>query len=200
MRKKLEEIIKRGIIRNEEDFKIFWLFHEKVEEFIPGITSSTKITIHMFGYGYAVICVEDIIESDLTLDNFCRYYCKPNEPIVFYDFNKKEYTSFEALQTANMEKVLKECKRWIGDEFTIEFLCSQCANGKQWANGGNYTTFMDDGLLMIGDFEIGNSYKTMYAKIKPLSDYKVVETKYCEEYEDCYVLVEDVYIEDAREE
>lgn len=200
MRKKLEEIIKRGIIRNEEDFKIFWLFHEKVEEFIPGITSSTKITIHMFGYGYAVICVEDIIESDLTLDNFCRYYCKPNEPIVFYDFNKKEYTSFEALQTANMEKVLKECKRWIGDEFTIEFLNSQCANGKQWANGGNYTTFMDDGLLMIGDFEIGNSYKTMYAKIKPLSDYKVVETKYCEEYEDCYVLVEDVYIEDAREE
>lgn len=200
MRKKLEEIIKRGIIRNEEDFKIFWLFHEKVEEFIPGITSSTKITIHMFGYGYAVICVEDIIESELTLDNFCRYYCKPNEPIVFYDFNKKEYTSFEALQTANMEKVLKECKRWIGDEFTIEFLNSQCANGKQWANGGNYTTFMDDGLLMIGDFEIGNSYKTMYAKIKPLSDYKVVETKYCEEYEDCYVLVEDVYIEDAREE
>lgn len=200
MRKKLDEIIKRGIIRNEEDFKIFWLFHEKVEEFIPGITSSTKITIHMFGYGYAVICVEDIIESELTLDNFCRYYCKPNEPIVFYDFNKKEYTSFEALQTANMEKVLKECKRWIGDEFTIEFLNSQCANGKQWANGGNYTTFMDDGLLMIGDFEIGNSYKTMYAKIKPLSDYKVVETKYCEEYEDCYVLVEDVYIEDAKEE
>lgn len=200
MRKKLEEIIKRGIIRNEEDFKIFWLFHEKVEEFIPGITSSTKITIHMFGYGYAVICVEDIIESELTLDNFCRYYCKPNEPIVFYDFNKKEYTSFEALQTANMEKVLKECKRWIGDEFTIEFLCSQCANGKQWANGGNYTTFMDEGLLIIGDFEIGNSYKTMYAKIKPLSDYKVVETKYCEEYEDCYVLVEDVYIEDAKEE
>lgn len=200
MRKKLEEIIKRGIIRNEEDFKIFWLFHEKVEEFIPGITSSTKITIHMFGYGYAVICVENIIESELTLDNFCRYYCKPNEPIVFYDFNKKEYTSFEALQTANMEKVLKECKRWIGDEFTIEFLCSQCANGKQWANGGNYTTFMDEGLLIIGDFEIGNSYKTMYAKIKPLSDYKVVETKYCEEYEDCYVLVEDVYIEDAKEE
>ena len=40
----------------------------------------------------------------------------------------------------------------------------------------------------------------MYAKIKPLSDYKVVENKYCDEYEDCYVLVEDVYIEDAKEE
>ena len=59
---------------------------------------------------------------------------------------------------------------------------------------------MAEGRIQIGRLEIGNSYKTMYAKIKPLSDYKVVETKYCEEYEDCYVLVEDIYIEDAKEE
>lgn len=59
---------------------------------------------------------------------------------------------------------------------------------------------MDEGLLMIGDFEIGNSYKTMYAKIKPLSDYKVTKTKGYRKYKDCYVLVEDVYMEDAKEE
>lgn len=200
MRKKLDEIINRGIIRNEEDFRIFWLFHEKVDEFIPGITSSTKITVHLLFYGHAVICVEDIIESELTLENFCRFYCKPNEPIVFYDYNNKEYPSFEALQASHVEKILQEHKRWIGDEFTIEFLNSHCSNGKQWANGGNYTTFMDEGLLMIGDFEIGNSYKTMYAKIKPLSDYKVTKTKGYRKYKDCYVLVEDVYMEDAKEE
>ena len=119
---------------------------------------------------------------------------------MFYDYNNKEYPSFEALQASHVEKILQEHKRWIGDEFTIEFLNSHCSNGKQWANGGNYTTFMDEGLLMIGDFEIGNSYKTMYAKIKPLSDYKVTKTKGYRKYKDCYVLVEDVYMEDAKEE
>lgn len=200
MRDKLKEILNRGIIRNEEDFRIFWLFHESVNKFVPAPSSTTTITLDMFFYGRAVICVEDIIESELTLENFCRFYCKPNEPIVFYDYNNKEYPSFEALQTANMEKILEEHKRWIGDEFTIGFLNSRCNNPEQWKNGGNYTTIMAEGCIQIGRFEIGNSYKTMYAKIKPLSDYKVVENKYCDEYEDCYVLVEDVYIEDAKEE
>ena len=199
MREKLKEILNRGVIRNEEDFRIFWLFHTSIDEILP-IEHMPPVIYADLLYGIACIGVHTIRESELTTESMCRFYCSPNEPIMFFDYNHKKYPSFEALQTANMEKILEEHKRWIGDEFTIEYLNSFCANGKQWANGGNYTTFMDEGILMIGDFEIGNSYKTMYAKIKPLSDYKVVENKYCDEYEDCYVLVEDVYIEDAKEE
>ena len=151
-------------------------------------------------YGIACIGVHTIRESELTIESTCRFYCSPNEPIMFFDYNHKKYPSFEALQTANLEKILQEHKMWIGDEFTIGFLNSRCNNPEQWKNSGNYTTIMAEGRIQIGRLEIGNSYKTMYAKIKPLSDYKVVETKYCEEYEDCYVLVEDIYIEDAKEE
>lgn len=199
MREKLKEILNRGVIRNEEDFRIFWLFHTSIDEILP-IEHMPPVIYADLLYGIACIGVHTIRESELTTESMCRFYCSSNEPIMFFDYNHKEYPSFEALQTANMEKILEEHKRWIGDEFTIGFLNSRCNNPEQWKNGGNYTTIMAEGCIQIGRFEIGNSYKTMYAKIKPLSDYKVVENKYCDEYEDCYVLVEDVYIENAKEE
>ena len=199
MREKLKEILNRGVIGNEEDFRIFCLFHTSIDEILPMEYMPPVIYVDLL-YGIACIGVHTIRESELTIESTCRFYCSPNEPIMFFDYNHKKYPSFEALQTANMEKILEEHKRWIGDEFTIGFLNSRCNNPEQWKNSGNYTTIMAEGCIQIGRFEIGNSYKTIYAKIKPLSDYKVVETKYCEEYEDCYVLVEDIYIEDAKEE
>ena len=199
MREKLKEILNRGVIRNEEDFRIFWLFHTSIDEILP-IEHMPPVIYADLLYGIACIGVHTIRESELTTESMCRFYCSPNEPIMFFDYNHKKYPSFEALQTANMEKILEEHKRWIGDEFTIGFLNSRCNNPEQGKNGGNYTTIMAEGCIQIGRFEIGNSYKTIYAKIKPLSDYKVVENKYCDEYEDCYVLVEDVYIEDSKEE
>ena len=199
MREKLKEILNRGVIGNEEDFRIFWLFHTSIDEILP-IEHMPPVIYADLLYGIACIGVHTIRESELTTKSMCRFYCSPNEPIMFFDYNHKEYPSFEALQTANLEKILEEHKMWIGDEFTIGFLNSRCNNPEQWKNGGNYTTIMAEGCIQIGRFEIGNSYKTIYAKIKPLSDYKVVENKYCDEYEDCYVLVEDVYIEDSKEE
>ena len=199
MREKLKEILNRGVIGNEEDFRIFCLFHTSIDEILPMEYMPPVIYVDLL-YGIACIGVHTIIESELTIESTCRFYCSPNEPIMFFDYNHKKYPSFEALQTANLEKILQEHKMWIGDEFTIGFLNSRCNNPEQWKNSGNYTTIMAEGRIQIGRLEIGNSYKTMYAKIKPLSDYKVVETKYCEEYEDCYVLVEDIYIEDAKEE
>ena len=199
MREKLKEILNRGVIGNEEDFRIFCLFHTSIDEILPMEYMPPVIYVDLL-YGIACIGVHTIRESELTIESTCRFYCSPNEPIMFFDYNHKKYPSFEALQTANLEKILQEHKMWIGDEFTIGFLNSRCNNPEQWKNGGNYTTIMAEGRIQIGRLEIGNSYKTMYAKIKPLSDYKVVETKYCEEYEDCYVLVEDIYIEDAKEE
>ena len=199
MIEKLKEILNRGVIGNEEDFRIFWLFHTSIDEILPMEYMPPVIYVDLL-YGIACIGVHTIRESELTIESTCRFYCSPNEPIMFFDYNHKKYPSFEALQTANLEKILQEHKMWIGDEFTIGFLNSRCNNPEQWKNSGNYTTIMAEGRIQIGRLEIGNSYKTMYAKIKPLSDYKVVETKYCEEYEDCYVLVEDIYIEDAKEE
>ena len=35
MREKLKEILNRGVIRNEEDFRIFWLFHTSIDEILP---------------------------------------------------------------------------------------------------------------------------------------------------------------------
>lgn len=199
MRKKLEEILNRGVIRNEEDFRIFWLFHTSIDEILPTEHLPPVIYADLL-YGYACIGVHEIGESQLTAESMCRFYCDANEPIMFFDHNKNEFPTHEALLTANMERISKNYKMWIGDEFTIEYLNSQCDNYRQWKNGGNYTTFMAEGRIQIGLFKIGNSYKTMYAKIKPLSDYEVVETEVCFLYEDCYVLVEDVYIEDAKEE
>ena len=199
MREKLKEILNRGVIGNEEDFRIFWLFQTSIDEILPMEYMPPVIYVDLL-YGIACIGVHTIRESELTIESTCRFYCSPNEPIMFFDYNHKKYPSFEALQTANLEKILQEHKMWIGDEFTIGFLNSRCNNPEQWKNGGNYTTIMAEGCIQIGRFEIGNSYKTIYAKIKPLSDYKVVENKYCDEYEDCYVLVEDVYIEDSKEE
>ena len=199
MREKLKEILNRGVIGNEEDFRIFCLFHTSIDEILPMEYMPPVIYVDLL-YGIACIGVHTIRESELTIESTCRFYCSPNEPIMFFDYNHKKYPSFEALQTANLEKILQEHKMWIGDEFTIGFLNSRCNNPEQWKNSGNNTTIMAEGRIQIGRLEIGNSYKTMYAKIKPLSDYKVVETKYCEEYEDCYVLVEDIYIEDAKEE
>ena len=199
MREKLKEILNRGVIGNEEDFRIFCLFHTSIDEILPMEYMPPVIYVDLL-YGIACIGVHTIRESELTIESTCRFYCSPNEPIMFFDYNHKKYPSFEALQTANLEKILQEHKMWIGDEFTIGFLNSRCNNPEQWKNSGNYTTIMAEGRIQIGRLEIGNSYKTMYAKIKPLSDYKVVENKYCDEYEDCYVLVEDIYIEDAKEE
>lgn len=197
----LNNILLNGTIKTEKDFKIFWLMNDKVNDKSPydldytaNFTPSMMIELKE---GIVKILVERIPDCELTPDNFCRYRCKPNTPILFYNYDGLYYDSYKELQNAYINKQLEYYRTQLeGIEMTIGDLDDLCRNKTDWDSGKNYTHFMDEGKILVEEFPVGDGCKAIYADIEPLTGYEVVsDATEAEYFKDFPVRINFLYTE-----
>ena len=176
----LELILNQGHIGSEKDFRIFWLCHNLLDDKNPydidypeNFKPSYNIELKE---GIAKILIERIPDCELTPDTFCRYRCKPDTPILFYDYDGIFYESYSDLQTAYVNKQLQDYRLRLEDcQMTIGELDSLCLNRSDWDAGKNYTHFLDEGRILVEGFPVSDGYTAIYADIEPLSGYEVTD-------------------------
>lgn len=173
-------ILNQGHIGSEKDFRIFWLCHNLLDDKNPydidypeNFKPSYNIELKE---GIAKILIERIPDCELTPDTFCRYRCKPDTPILFYDYDGMFYESYSDLQNAYVNKQLQDYRLRLEDcQMTIGELDSLCLNRSDWDAGKNYTHFLDDGRILVEGFPVADGFTAIYADIEPLSGYEVTD-------------------------
>ena len=176
----LKNILLNGTIKTEKDFRIFWILNNHIEDmspydpdYSPNFTPSISVELKE---GIAKILVQRIPDCELTPDTFCRYRCKPDTPILFYDYDGIFYESYSDLQNAYVNKQLQDYRLRLEDcQMTIGELDSLCLNRSEWDSGKNYTHFLDEGRILIEGYSVGDGYTTIYADIEPLTGFEVTD-------------------------
>lgn len=200
----LKQVLLKGKIETEKDFKIVWFHCDKIKKEEPyNMDYSERVAPHMIinlREGIAAIALAPITDMEHCIDTYCKYTYKANEPIIFYDKNGLFHNTYEELQRSYAVSEIEYYKTYWSDvEFTIGELNSHCENQDDWNKGLNLTHFMDEGLIKIKDLSIGNGTMTIYAKIEPLWGYEVVEIGW-EYFKDFPVKVTDIIgIEEKQE-
>lgn len=176
----LKILLNNNTIKTEKDFRIFWVMNDRIEDmspygpdYSPNFTPSIWIELKE---GIAKILIERIPDYELTPDNFCRYRCKPDTPILFYDYDGIFYESYSDLQNAYVNRQLQDYRLRLEDcQMTIGDLDDLCLNRSDWDSGKNYTHFLDEGRIFVAGYPVGDGFTGIYADIEPLTGFEVTD-------------------------
>lgn len=170
----LLQLLRTGLIQCEEDFQMFYYYHDEQATISSSEFPTTTLRIHLLE-GYCQITVKENPNFRYSTSAYAFFEPLDDVYIHFFNYYDEELPSYEALQWNYITNELQRIKhQLIGKVFTIKELNDLCDNADQWNGGMNYDNFLDEGVILYKWYSIvGDTDKIAWIHFNVLNKYTV---------------------------